>query len=433
MILELRGIFSPGRALRSLSRTIFWYIIRETLFSFLVAFLFFFIIFFVNQLLLMAQQILAKHVPFGQVALLIFYSLPSIIALTAPFACLVGTLMTIGRIASDNEVLVMLSSGLSYANIFLPALAVGALISLLSFFTNDVLLPAGTVQFSRLYRRILISTPALELEANSVKKFKNTVVVTGNVARNTIDDILILDKTGDGERRIIMAKKAVLLDTGREGLSLEMEGAFVQSSKEIARRDYDYALASLFRYWVPQEDIMQAVAAVSPREMSSTDVRREIRVKEAGLRDNRNEQSYRTLENALNLEETLRNGPAYEGWNRRSGQVSQFARELETAAAIENDRSLLIYWLEYYKKFSIPFGALAFVFLAVPLGLLARKSGQTAGFIFGLLIAVFYWAFLFGGQAMGTRLGYSPFWAMWLPNVLVLGAGLIMSLVRIWH
>jgi lipopolysaccharide export system permease protein len=431
MTLELRGIFPPGRALRSLSRTIFWYIVRETLFSFLVAFLFFFFIFFVNQLLLMAQQILAKHVPFGQVALLIFYSLPSIIALTAPFACLVGTLMTIGRLASDNEVLVMLSSGLSYANIFLPVLAVGALISLLSFFTNDILLPAGTIQFSRLYRRILISTPALELEANSVKKFKNTVVVTGNVAKNTIGDILILDKTGGGERRIIMAKRAVLLDTGREGLSLEMEGAFVQSSKEIARRDYDYAQASLFRYWVPQEDIMQAVAAVSPREMSSTDVRREIRVKEANLRDNRNEQAYKTLESALSLEDILRNGPAYEDWNRRNGQVSRFAGELETAAAIKNDRSLLIYRLEYYKKFSIPFGALAFVFLAVPLGLLAKKSGQTAGFIFGLLIAVFYWAFLFGGQTMGTRLGYSPFWAMWLPNALALGIGLIMSLVRI--
>jgi lipopolysaccharide export system permease protein len=433
MILELRGIFSPGRAPRFLSRTIFWYIVRETLFSFLVAFLFFFFIFFVNQLLLMAQQILAKHVPFGQVALLIFYSLPSIIALTAPFACLVGTLMTVGRIASDNEILVMLSSGLSYANIFLPALVVGALISLLSFFTNDVLLPAGTVQFSRLYRRILISSPALELEANSVKKFKNTVVVTGNVAKNTIDDILILDKTSDGERRIIMAKKAMLLDTGREGLSLEMEGAFVQSSKEIARRNYDYALASSFRYWVPQEDIMQAVVVVSPREMSSTDVRREIRLKELNLGDNRNEQTYRTLESALNLEGILRNGPAYEDWNRRSGQVSQFTKELETAAAIRNDRSLLVYRLEYYKKFSIPFGALAFVFLAVPLGLLAKKSGQTVGFICGLLIAVFYWALLFGGQTMGTRLGYSPFWAMWFPNVLALGVGLIMSLVRIRH
>ncbi|MDR0720021.1 MAG: LptF/LptG family permease, partial [Treponema sp.] len=81
---------------RAVSRVIFWYLVKDTLFSFFVSFLFFFFIFFVNQLLLLAQEILTKHVPFHQVALLVLYSLPSIIAMSAPFASLVGTLMTIG-------------------------------------------------------------------------------------------------------------------------------------------------------------------------------------------------------------------------------------------------------------------------------------------------------------------------------------------------
>jgi lipopolysaccharide export system permease protein len=91
----------------------------------------------------------------------------------------------------------------------------------------------------------------------------------------------------------------------------------------------------------------------------------------------------------------------------------------------------LIYRLEYYKKFSIPFGALSFVFLAVSLGLLAKKSGQTVGFIFGLLISVLYWALLLGGQTMGMRLGHSPFWSMWFPNILAITVGVIMGLFRI--
>jgi lipopolysaccharide export system permease protein len=53
------------------------------------------------------------------------------------------------------------------------------------------------------------------------------------------------------------------------------------------------------------------------------------------------------------------------------------------------------------------------------------------GFIFGLLIAVIYWALLLGGQTMGQRLGYSPFWSMWLPNILALSVGLLMGVVRI--
>jgi lipopolysaccharide export system permease protein len=416
---------------RSISRTIFLYIVSESLFSFLVSFLFFFFIFFVNQLLLMAQEILTKRVPFNQVALLVLYSLPSIIAMAAPFAALVGTLMTVGRLSSDNEVLVLLSSGLSYRNIFLPALVVGLFISLLSFFANDVLLPAGTVQFSRLYRRILVSTPALELEANSVKRFKDTVVVTGDVTGNAISDVLILDKTSDGERRVIMARTAELKDGGHQGLSLDLEDAFIQSSKEIERRDYDYGSSGSLRYWVPQEDLIQAVSSIGPREMSSTDVRREIRVKEESLHSRLDLRYTRALNHALSLEAAMRKGPGDIEWNHRANYAQSFMRETEAAAALRNDRSLLIYRLEYYKKFSIPFGALSFAFLAVSLGLLAKKSGQTVGFIFGLLIAVVYWALLLGGQTMGQRLGYSPFWSMWLPNILSLSIGLIMSILRI--
>jgi lipopolysaccharide export system permease protein len=423
-----RNLFKNSR---SLSFTLFRYLVSETLFSFLVAFLFFFFIFFVNQLLLLAQEILTKKVPFHQVALLVLFAIPSIIAMSAPFASLVGTLMTIGRLTSDNEILVMLSSGLPYRNIFSPTIAVGILISLLSFYANDVLLPMGTIQFSRLWRQILVSTPALELESNSVKRFKDTVVVTGNVAGNTIDDVLILDKTSDGERRLILARNAELRDAGNQGLSLDLGNAFIQSSKEIARRDYDYASATFLRYWVPQEDMIQAVSSITPREMSSIDVFKEIKVKEQNLTERIEERNRRITSQALSMEAILRRGPNRDGWNRRVNQTESFFREYQIVREMKKDRSLLIYRLEFYKKFSIPFGALSFVFLAVPLGLLAKKSGQTVGFIFGLIIAVIYWAMLLGGQTMGIRLGYSPFWSMWLPNILAISIGLIMCFFRI--
>ncbi|MDR2757944.1 MAG: LptF/LptG family permease [Spirochaetaceae bacterium] len=415
----------------SVSWTMFRSIFFETLISFFVAFLFFFFIFFVNQLLLMAQEILTKKVPFQQVALLVLYSLPSVVAMSAPFASLVGTLMTIGRMTSDNEILVMLSSGLSYRNVFIPAVTIGIFISLMSFLANDILLPAGTVQFTRLYRRILVSTPALELESNSVKRFKDTVVVTGNVENNSIDDVLILDKTSDGERRLIMARNAKLRDGGVEGMSLDLTNAFIQTSKEVARQDYDYASSSFLRYLIPQDDLIQAVSSIGPREMSSTDVKKEIKNQEEELGTRLDEEYNRSLTYALSLETALRYGPQREEWNQRSNTLSSFVKGISTAAVIKNNRNLLIYRLEYYKKFSIPFGALSFVFLAVSLGLLAKKSGQTVGFIFGLIIAVIYWALLLGGQTMGIRLGYSPFWSMWFPNILAISIGLLMGIIRI--
>jgi lipopolysaccharide export system permease protein len=416
---------------RSLSWTLFRYIVIEAFFSFLVSFLFFFIIFFVNQLLLLAQEILTKRVPVGEVVLLVFFALPSVVALSAPFASMVGLLMTVGRMTSDNEIMVMLSSGLSYRIIFLPAVAVGIFISLFSFLANDVLLPMGTIQFNRLYRRIAISTPALELEANSVKRFKDTIIVTGEVSGNSISNVLILDRTGGGERRIILAKNAELRDRGREGLSLELDAAFIQSSKETARLDYDYASTSFLRYWVPQEDLIQAVSSITPREMSSADVWKEIRIKTASLNLVLEERLNQLGSVALNYEQILRRGPEYEGWNRRDSQLAELQREILSYRFIQRDSILFYYLLEYYKKFSIPLGAFSFVFLSVALGLLAKKSGQTVGFIIGLIIAVAYWALLLGGQTVGIRLGFSPFWSMWTPNILAMTAGLVLCAFRI--
>jgi lipopolysaccharide export system permease protein len=325
----------------------------------------------------------------------------------------------------------MLSSGLSYRNIFFPAISVGIIISILSFITNDVLLPAGTVQFNKLWRRILFSTPALELEANSVKRFRDTVIVTGDVADNTIKNVMILDKTSDGERRIIMASQAELKDGGDEGLSLELENAFVQSSKEIVREDYDYASASFLQYWISNEDIFQAVMSISPREMSSRDVRKAVKQKTIDVGVRANERKGKLVIQAANLENILRKGPPGESWGRKPAIITNFQRETQTLAGIYKDRSLTLHIIEYFKKFSTPFGAFFFVFLAVSLGFLAKKSGQTVGFIFGVIISVMHWSMVFIGQTMALRVGTPPFWSMWLPNILSLAIGLVLALVRV--
>jgi lipopolysaccharide export system permease protein len=415
-----------------MSGTLFRYIVSETAVSFFVAFLFFFFIFFVNQLLLVAQQILSKKVPVNQVILLVLYSLPSVVALAAPFASMVGILMAIGRLSSDNEILVMLSAGLPYRNIVAPAAVVGILVSLASFAANDILLPLGTLEFSRLYQRIIFSTPALELEANSVKRFKDTIIITGEVEGRVIRDVLILDKTGDGERRFILAREAALVDRGREGLSLDLNNAFVQSVGEVARRDYDYASAEFLRYYVPQEDVIQAISSVSPREMSSRDVWREIGVKQAALAEQIDGQRGLILRGAMNLEQSLRRGPeAGQAWRNRESYAAALARDMEIERVYRRDRRLSIWRLEFYKKFSIPLGAFSFVFLSVSLGLLAKKSGQTVGFLVGAIIAVFYWAMLIGGQTLGINQGFSPFLSMWFPNILALSIGIIMLMVRV--
>jgi Predicted permeases len=357
-------------------KTLFGYIAREMLLYFIVCFLFFFLIFFVNQILLMAEDILSKKAPVKDVVLLIVYSLPSIIATSAPFAALVGTLMGIGRLVSDREILSMNALGVPVRFVLVPVLAVGILISLVSFLTNDILLPAGTIQLNRLYRKILTSTPALELESNSIKRSQNAVVISGTIKDRKMDSLLVIDTDSQGNKRIIAAPDARILDSQSAEIlmTLSMDDATLTSLSKKNRNSFDIIKSNGISYNVLSKNVQPAFSGkATPREMSSRDLYRELKKREAK----------------------------------------------------EDKKSLNLYRMEFHKKFSIPFGAFFFVILAFPLGLTAKTNGPSVGFIFGLIIAVLYWAMLIGGQTLSIRLGMDGRLMMWLPNVLVLAVGIL--------
>lgn len=369
-------------------KTIFKYIAKEMLLYFFISFLFFFFIFFVNQILLMAEEILSKKARLGDVMLLIFYSLPSIIATSAPFASLVGTLMGIGRLVSDREILIMNALGVPVRFIMIPVFAVGLMISLVSFMTNDVLLPAGTIQFSRLYKKILTSTPSLELESNSIKRNQNAIVISGSIADDSMDSILLIDTDSDGNRRVVAAPGAMILKSESPDIlmTLRMHDAIVANFNRENSENFDVITSSEIEYNILTKNLMSSYSgSVSPREMSSRDL-------------------YRVLKDKMATSKT--NG------------------EIKTAN---------IYRMEFHKKFTIPFAAFFFTILAFPLALKAKTNGQSTGFILGLIIAILYWVMLFGGQTLSSRLGLNGAVMMWIPDATLFVLGIVFLGRRLSH
>ncbi|MEJ2366655.1 MAG: LptF/LptG family permease, partial [Deltaproteobacteria bacterium] len=96
-----------------------------------------------------AEDILSKHVSFPNVVLLILYSLPAIVAISFPFASLVGSLMAVGRLSSDNEMLAFQASGVPNRRVFAPILILSVAFSLFSFIMNDYFLPLGNIRLGQ--------------------------------------------------------------------------------------------------------------------------------------------------------------------------------------------------------------------------------------------------------------------------------------------
>ncbi|MDZ7793362.1 MAG: LptF/LptG family permease [Spirochaetia bacterium] len=418
------------------------YIGSEFLFSFFVAFLFFFGIFFVNQLLLLAEEILAKDVGLLDVALLIIYSLPAIVSFTFPFASLVGGLMAIGRLSSDSEILAFRASGIPYRRLLYPLIVLGLAFSLFSFAMGDYFLPRGTLSFGKLYREILYSNPALELESNSVKEYQDTTLVTGEIIAGTIYDLVIMDTTDEGEKRVIMADTALLRESSSQSgvIGLTLRNVFGHAVPAKATNNYHYFEAEEMIYNILLRDISYSLGSLTPREMSSIDVYKEIRIKEAALKERIKNQAlaveqerylllqgylHRVYSPASNSAPGSSSGSAQNQLEQKYSQFQQMKnREIQS-------KSLQIHKIELYKKMAIPFGCLAFVFFFFPAGTFSKKSGRSVGFGIGLLISVLYWAMLFAGQTLGLRMDFSPVAAMWLPNVIIVAIGIILYRARL--
>jgi lipopolysaccharide export system permease protein len=412
------------------------YAAREFVFGFSVCFLFFFAVFFVNQILLMAEDILSKKAPLRDVVLLLVYAMPSVIAMSFPFASLVGALMAAGRLASDNEILALMSSGVPSRKAFVPFAVLGLLFSIASFTMNDYFLPLGTIEFGKLYRRLITSTPALELKPWSVKRYADVAVVTGDEVGNELRDILVFDRNSEGNARVISAEKARLLSGGGSGeVILHLEGVWYQTVKRDQGDRFEWASAKTMEYRFSTKESGEDALSIGPREMASVDLARVIREKQAVLDERRLKREYDLLSARIGIADAyaadLVAGIAWANAAEREGP--RLAAIRSYGLAPPEDRTLQVYILELYKKYSIPFGGLCFVVLAFPLGLRARRSGRAVGFGLGILISVLYWALLLGGQTLGTRLGWSPFWAMWAPNGFVLVVGFYLWLRRLGH
>ncbi len=355
------------------------YLFKDLFLYFLVSFFFFFMVFFVNQILLVVEELLAKSAPIADVMRIMVYSLPFIIAQSAPFATLVGFLMSLGGMMTSNEILIFRAAGFSFFRIFVPVALLGICISIGSFFVNDYLLPLGQIKYNQLMRKIVNSTPSIELESNSVKHLDTANIVIGNVDGNKVSDVVIIDSKND-EDRLIVAGESVLVGAKEEGvlMQFDMNDSTILTLKADNKKNYDI-LHSKRTVMNVFDSTFLGTWAQSPREMTTYDLTKRL--------------------------------------NQMKSQSSQDESLI---------RKINLWGMEWHKKFAIPFGSIFFALLAFSMAFLfGKNNGQMIGLFLGIVICVLYWAVQIVGQLLVTKVGLNAFWCIWTPNILIGLFGLI--------
>lgn len=358
------------------------YIFRELFSYFLIAFAFLFVIFFVNNILLIGENLLKKHAPFNDVFMVMLYSIPAVVSQSTPFATLIGFLMCLGRMMSDNEILIIRASGFGYKYIFIPVITLGIIIFGVSFFVNDYLQVLSNAKYRQLLAKISRSTPTIVLEPNSIKQLGQSTVVIGDVEGNKVSDVIFFNTNNSGDNSIIIAGESVLKDSKKDGviLQLDMSDA-VMFSYTQEKTDYDVLKSESIFLNVFDSDFLGTISH-SASTYTYFDLKKQI--------------------DKMKADEA-------------------------------NDTQRINIWaMELHKKLAIPFVSVLFAFLAFSIAFLFGKhNGLTMGLFTGVIICVLYWAMQITGQLLVVHNQANSFWCIWFSDIVIGLAALILGIILV--
>nr|WP_307889157.1 LptF/LptG family permease [Borreliella garinii] len=391
------------------------YIITEFFKYFLITFLFFFFVFFINQILFFMRILLQNYVPFLKAFIFIIYSLPMVIALSPPFASLISVILTIHKFKINNEILAFRSIGISIFDLIFPFFKLGVVIVFISFISNDILLPLGSIGRLKIFNEIKEEVPHLVLKPYSSKQYGDLIFVSGEKSENGYKNVTFFDNTRlKGFDRIFMAKN---LDIRKENFQVYF---ILNDVISIALTDsesgfYDYFYADKMKYSIDQVTFSDSFLLnyVTPSQMSMRDVIKLIKKQNLYLNHLYNQNYY--------IDESY----VFENLNYMHNLNLNFKPYQDKSMK----QNLALFNLEFYQKISLPLSVLFFIFLAFSMGMYSnRKYSIILELVISIIICVFYWVMFIGGKVYTVQYAPNPIIVTILPNLILIIAGAILFL-----
>lgn len=140
------------------------YIYRELIFPFIFSIGVVTFILLANFLIKSVDRLLGKGLPAHILLEFLYLNLAWIIAMAVPMAVLVAALMAYGRLAEDNEITALRSSGISFLTIITPSIIFGTVICAVMIYFHNAILPEFNHRARLLASAIYRQRPGLTIE-----------------------------------------------------------------------------------------------------------------------------------------------------------------------------------------------------------------------------------------------------------------------------
>jgi LPS export ABC transporter permease LptG len=351
------------------------YIIRELVGPFMFGLGAVYVFWFANIFVLAADYLINKGAPVFLILRFLIARMPQATPMAFPFACLFGALLAFGRLAADNEITALRTSGVSFMRICRTPLLLGIGMFLVSFGVNEKIAPGAVDVSTRTFYQIIYRTATLPIEPHIFR----TDPATGKTFY--IDSVDPDGKTMNNVMIFEQGKGTPFLD--------------VTTARKATIENGLIVLQGAIQTRVLPNGTVQALT------IAARDITVPLPLGDSGEK---------FLSQAYN-------DPYAMDAKRLSDQIA-FRKLTGTGGA-----DLAGLEITLAQKYALPFASFIAVLIALPLAVRFGKKGRTLGIALSVVVLFIYYILGAVGAAFGKNGAITPWIAVWLPNVIVAAGG----------
>lgn len=416
------------------------------------------------------DDLVGKGLDVDVIAELLLYASAGLVPMALPLSTLLASLMTLGNLGENNELLAMKSAGISLPRIMRPLIIITVAISLSAFFFSNNVLPYTNLKISTLLWDVRQQRPELQIRVgvfNDDIEGYSIKIASRDPKTNLMRNILIYDhRSEEGNLTVTVADSGYMRVTNDEkymivtlysGYTYEemLESRSVRRTnkrKYPARQnkfDEQVVLLELkgFGFERSNEDLFKS--SFHAQNLTQLDQARDSLKIEI---DKRIQGTSQTL-----LKNTLLQNPFLK--TRDSLGVASFELDKDSLLntlpentqftvierALANARSaknfvsstsmelrsrkkhMVRHSVEWHRKFSLSFACFVFFFIGAPLGAIIRKGGLGMPVVVSVLFFVVYYVISLTGEKFARELVWEPQLGMWVSSFILLPLGVFLS------
>ena len=426
--------------------------------TFTTVFVILFFIFVLQGIWLFISELAGKDLDtFTIIKFLSFYA-PTIVPLVLPLSVLLAGIMTFGSFAENYEFAAMKSSGISLQRAMKWLSAAILLLSLVSFFFANNVIPESQYRFLNLRKNIVQQRPAMAIAEGQFNSIGSITIKVGKKTGdngNELENVVMHVKNqelGNGASTVIKAKRG-LLKSEKNSNYLQLQLFDGNYYENVLPKDYNerkkvpFAKSS-FKEYILNIDLTK----LNSTEGDDNDITSEkmLNINELKYTIDSLQTNYikdvvsysdniilrSNVTNAFNQvdidtvskKEKVKNILNLFNFSDQK-RVLEIARNniSSTEFSIENSQNDLLnkqkniysHWIVYHEKFMLAYSCLLMFFIGAPLGAIIRKGGIGLPMVFAVIIFIAYHFMNVFGRKLAQEAAVLPFFGTWLASIVL--------------